>query len=790
MLKNHLKLAVRRLIKNRFYTLINLLGLSVGFASVLIIFLFVKKERAFDKFHSKLDRIEHLAIVTERDGNPEKSTRTSGPILLEIAPDYPVIEAFSRYQLSGANKFVSDSTISEDLAISHNTFLVDSKFNEIFDFKLKYGQYPDFDDDHSAIVITETKAKALFETGQKAIGRSVFSSFNKKEYIVKGVIEDITESSSLRFDCLASLMGAYPSVEDRPNFIQMWGNNIVNNVVLFKKGTTREQRELVAHEIAESYNTRAVYQELPSGFEFQPFAEAHFDLTTSDHFRDQTDESYLLIFSTIALVILFASLANYCSLTLSQSVERVKEIGVKRTVGASTLNLISHYFFESLLLTLSAFILALIIIEVSVPEIESVINKSLGVQIFNDLALLLTCYSAVVLVSFLAILYPAYIASRKGLSNFKVLGSLALFGRTSFIYIINCFQAAVFVFLLAATLFVNQQLDFVQNDNLGFNKEHILMVSVNTRESIFKKNELKAAFVKSPYVQHAAIASSYPVEHARPRYAPKEEINFIEYTADAEFLGVFDFDLIEGRPLENLEHHKNYTILNQTAVKALGYDEPIGKEFNGKEVIGVVADFHAESKREMIKPLAIRLFDSDGFGWILMRLKSDNIQAAMDDVLDRYEEVTGSSKITYRFFDEEYDKVYASEKVIKYLMQIFTGIALLISFFGVIGSSSYTVRRRVKEISIRKVLGANLIDLNRAINKSGLRYLVISALVAIPLSYWWINDWLAQFSYQINVGAINYAPVLMITALLIIPAMLFQVVKVYHAKTVSYLKDE
>ena len=790
MIKNHFKLAVRRLIKNRFYTLINLLGLSVGFASVLIIFLFVKKERSFDKFHSKLDRIEHLTIVTERDDNIEKSTRTSGPILEELASNYPAIEVYSRYQLTGTNKFVSDSTMTEDLAISHYTFLVDSKFNEIFDFELKYGQYPDFDNDLNAILITESKAQALFGTGQKAIGRSVFSSFDQKQYIVKGVIVDIPENSSLRFDCLASLNGAYPSVEGKPNFIQMWGNNIVNNVVLFKDGTSDDQKELIAGKISESYNLRAVYQELSSSFEFQPFREAHFDLETSDHFRAQTDESYLLIFSTIALVILFASLANYCSLTLSQSVERIKEIGVKRTVGASTLNLISHYLFESLMLTTSAFILALIIIEVSVPEIESIINKSLGARIFSDLGLLLACFSAVLFVSFLSIVYPAYIASRKGLSNFKAMGSSPIFGKTSFIYIVNCFQAAIFVFLLAATLFVNQQLDFVQNENLGFNKEHVLMVSVNTRESIFKKNELKAAFVKSPYVQHAAIASSYPVESARPRYAKKEELNFIEYTADAEFLGVFDFDLIEGRPLENLEHHRDYILLNETAVEALGFEEPIGKEFNGKEVIGVVADFHAESKRELIKPLAIRLFDSDGFGWILMRLKSDNIQAAMDDVLERYEEVTGSSKITYRFFDEQYDKIYASEKVIKYLMQIFTGIALLISFFGVFGSSSYTVRRRLKEINIRKVLGANLLDLNRAVNKSGLKYLLISAIVAIPLSYWWINDWLAQFSYQINIGALNYAPVLAITALLIIPAMLLQVVKAYHSKTVRYLKDE
>jgi len=790
MIKSHLKLAFRRLIKNRFYTLINLLGLSVGFASVLIIFLFVRKERSFDKFHAKLDRIEHLSIVTERDGNAEKSTRTSGPILVELIPDYPAIEAYSRYQQAGINRFVSDSTNSEESAIRHSTFWVDSKFNEIFDFKLKYGQYPDFDNDLSAIVITESKAKALFETSPNAIGRRVFSSFDKKEYIIKGVIEDIPENSSLHFDCLASMIGAYPSVEGRPNFIQMWGNNIVNNVVLFKEGTSDEQKQSIADDISVLYNKRVSYQDLPSNFEFQPFAEAHFDLVTSDHFRAQTDESYLLIFSTIAIVILFASLANYFSLTLSQSVERVKEIGVKRTVGASTLNLVGHYFFESLLLTSSAFILALILIEVSVPEIESVINSSLGVQVFNDMGILFISFSVVIIVSFLSILYPAYIASRKGLSNFKTLGNSPLFGKTSFIYIVNCIQVAIFVFLLAATLFVNQQLDFVQNENLGFNKEHVLMVSVNTRESIFKKNELKSAFVKSPYVLHAAIASSYPVEHANPRYAKKEELNFIEYTADAEFLGVFDFNLIQGRPLENLEHHKKYTLLNETAVEALGYDEPLGQEFNGREIIGIVADFHAESKRELIKPLAIRLFDHDGYGWILMRLKSDNIQAAVDDILERYEEVTGSSKITYRFFDEQYDQIYSSEKVIKHMMQIFTGIALLISFFGVFGSSSYTVRRRVKEISIRKVLGANLVNLNKAINKSGVRYLILSGLVAIPLSYWWINDWLAQFSYQINIGALSYMPVVLITILLIIPAMLFQVIKVYHSKTVRYLKDE
>lgn len=790
MLKNHLKLAFRRLIKNRFYTLINLLGLSVGFASVLIICLFLRKERSFDKFHSKLDRIEHLVRVTQRDNVEERSTATSGPVLLDVAPRFPQIEAFSRYRYSGYLSATADtSSVSRDKT-NLRIFIVDPDFLKVFDFKLKYGNYPDFEKNPRSILITENKAKALFKTSHSAIGRSIFDA-QKKEFVVAGVLEDIPESSSLQFDMLSSIQDAYPSIEGKVNLIQMWGNNIMQNVVLFKEGTTESQKDTILEEIEEVYrNQTAAFSKLQSEFDFQPFSEAHFDLNMADGFYGKMDEYYLVIFSAIALVILFASLANYCSLTLSQSVERVKEIGVRRTVGASKTSLVGHFFFEASLLTTLAFVFSLILIELSLPTIEGLTGKPLGVDLFADIGLLFQCFLGVLVLSFASVLYPAYISSKKKLSDFKPFGGSSVFTKSSFIYFINGIQAAIFIFLLAATMFVNQQLDFVQNKNLGFNKDQVLMVSVNTRESYYHKEVLKEVFSKSPFVEYAAISMSWPTEKSSPRYAEKEQIDFIEYRAEAEFLDILDFQLIEGRTLENLDYHKQYVLLNETAVNTLGYEEPIGKEFNGKEILGVVADFHAESKRELIKPLAISLFEQDGFGWILMRLSTDNIQAAVADVLERYEGVTGSSKITYKFFNDEYDKIYASEKVIKYLMQIFTGIALLISFLGVFGSSSYTVRRRVKEISIRKVLGANLIDLNRAINKSSLSYLIISVLVAIPLSYWWINDWLAQFSYQINIGAVSYMPVVLITILLIIPAMLYQVIKVYHSKTISYLKDE
>lgn len=788
MIKNHLKLAFRRLIKNRFYTLINLLGLSVGFASVLIIFLFVRKERSFDKFHSKLERIEYLVKVSENNGQEVRSTHTTGPILEAVVDQIPQVEAYTRH-MNGTLVTNTDSVLSTGEEVRISEFLVDQGFFEIFDFDLLIGHYPDFSSIPNGLLLTEEKADLLFGQSKLALGKPV-KDVQGKTFTVTGILKNIPENSSLQFGAISSLKFAYPENSSISHMLTKWFADSFENVMLFKEGVSDEDKERIKAAFDEIYMANRTDLSVPVSYDLFPFSEAHYSLQQSDSFQGQIDSYYLAIFSIVALIILFSSLSNYCSLTLSQSVERVKEISVRRTIGARKLHLVANYLMESLLLTSSSFVLALILTELSIPMLEGLVNRDLGIHLSDNVSLLLLLYAASLCGSFIAILYPVVQISSKKITQFKALGGHELFSGNRLIDIINAGQIAIFIFLLAATLFMKQQLDFVQNENLGFNKEQVLMVSVNTSESIFKKDELRDAFKKSPFVEYTAIAINYPTEKSPSKLAKEEGVDFIEYQAEADFLRIFDFQLLQGRALEDLEHHKQYVLLNETAVEALGYDEPIGKEFNGKEIIGVVADFHAESKRELIKPLAIRLFDNDGFGWILMRLKSDNIQAAMVDVLERYEEVTGSSKITYRFFDEQYDKIYASEKVIKYLMQIFTGIALLISFFGVFGSSSYTVRRRVKEISIRKVLGANLIDLNRAINKSGLRYLVISALVAIPLSYWWINDWLAQFSYQINVGAINYAPILIITTLLIVPAMLFQVIKVYHSKTVSYLKDE
>ena len=789
MLRNYIKVAFRRLTKNRFYTLINLLGLSVGFAAVLIIFLFVKKERSFDKFHTKLDRIEHLVTIISRASGETRTTSTSAPIVPEVITNFPQVEAASRYDIQGI-KTKSDSILSngEDIRMSHA--MVDQAFFRIFDFKLKWGQYPDFSKQPNAVVITDEKAKVMFGNSKAALGKT-FPGYDDKVYVVSGVIDNIPSASSIRFDMVSSLEYAYPEGSNSRYMLTLWGNDHIPSVFLFNEGVTSDQKEEVLNGIEKVYSQKAKNISNPISFGLQPFNKAHFDLDTNDRLNGQIDESYLLIFSAIAIIILISSLSNYCSLTLSQSVERTKEIGVRRVVGARRFHILGNYMIESFLLATVAFVFSLIITELSIPLLENTVNRSLGIEIFASVPQLAIIYSTAILISLISVLYPAIIISKKKINDFKDTVGGRVFSKNVVINIINGFQVTIFIFLLAATVFVNKQLSFMQNTNLGFDKENILMVSVNTRESIFKKDELKSEFSKSPFVDHVGVVSNYPREKGYEVLSKEEQLNFIEYKADAEFFDIMGFTLLEGRTLENLASHEKYVVINETAAKALGFENSVGETFNGQEIIGVMADFHAESKREPIKPLAWKLFEGgNGYGWVMMRVKGNDIQALMADINERYEAVTDSNKIVYQFFDEDYQKIYKSELVIKHLMEVFTVVALLISFFGVLGTSSYTVKRRLKEISIRKVLGANLFNLNNAINRSGVAWFLLGALIAVPASILWVKSWLAQFSYQTEITVFDYLPLLALSFVSILPAMLFQVVKAYHSKTVDYLKDE
>lgn len=783
MLKVHFKLALRRLLRNKLYTLANLLGLSIGFASVLIIFLFVRKEQSFDKFHENSKNIYRLLSTKELATGSEISNSVTAPLAPFISQHYPEVEASTRYRFSGS-MILGDSLTATKKEVRLSRLIADTDFFEVFTFKLIAGEYPDFEEDAKATVITESKAEAIFGSTINALNETI--TLSRDDYRVVGVIQDVPLNSSIKFDVVTSLVDANSSF---PVMLTNWNTAWTNTVVRFGERVTDKQMDYVLSGLKKEYNLQ-VNNSSNISFQWQPLHRFHFDIVVADGILGKIDPSYLVIFSAVALIILISSMSNYCSLTLSQSVERVKEIGVRRTIGAKRGELLLNYFVESLLLTSLAFVFGLIISELAIPQLEALFNRDLGIPLFSDPDVLIAAYGVAVILAIISVTYPALIVSKKHLSDLRGTSGLSLFNKSVFIDVINGFQVAVFLFLIASTLFVSRQFEFIQHENLGFNKENVVIVNVNTRESVLNKDAIKSEFAKSPYVQSLSFAIGYPSVVGATHYSDRAEMNYMEYKIESGYLDVLGLELVQGRPLEDLEHHKRYTIINESAANRLGGDQAIGKTLNGREIIGIVRDFHMESKQEPIRPLALRLFDSGGFGRIIVKLKDGNVKAALDDLSNRYDGVTGSTKFTYTFLDDDYSRIYSSEMVILRMMSVFTIMALFIAILGVLGSSAYTVKRRMKEISIRKVLGANILNISKTINSKAVIIVFFSAIVALPLSYMWTEVWLSDFAYHVKVTLWSFLVVFAAAVLIIFPATTFHVINAFLSNTLKHLKEE
>lgn len=784
MWTNYLKIALRRLVRNRLYTLTNLVGLSIGFASVLIIFLFVQKEQSFDNFHQDKDRIYRLVRTTNTEIGDVRSVRTAAAISTFIASDFPQVESVTRYARGGGGYYADSLTVTNE-PVRLSFLRIDTDFFKVFTFDLALGEYPDYEINPKSTVITESKAIAIFGSVEAAIGDKI--RIGKNGYTIVGVLKDIPLNSSIQFSVATSLVNANSQF---PHALTQWNGNSANIALKFSNSFSETQKIDLLNTIADEHSER-IPNAPNTSYSLQAVSEIHFDLQLADGVPNKIDPTYLTIFSLVALIILISSVTNYCSLTLSQSVERVKEIGVRRTIGAKRFQLLLIYFVESILLTSLAFVIGLILVEILVPQLELLLGRDLGIQLFSAPEVLIVAYIVAVVIAMFSVAYPALLVSKKQLTDLRGSSrSMSLFNKSFFIDLVNGFQVAVFLFLIAATVFVNRQFDFIQNENLGFSKDQVVIVNVSARESIFKKDALKNEFAISPYVSSLSFAVGYPSLSGSPLFSNDLDLSYNEYQVESGYVQALGLELVEGRLLEDLEAHRKYTLVNETAAAKLGRAKALGQQLNGREIIGIVKDFHFESKQEPIRPLALRLFTADGFGNLIVKLKGSNTQAAMDDLLNRFDEVTGSTKFAYTFLDERYDKIYSSEMIILRIMSVFTTVALLIAVLGVLGSSAYTVKRKIKEISIRKILGANMIEVTKSSSTRGFTRMGLGALVALPLSYIWITEWLSGFSYHIDVSLFSFLPILAIAALIILPAMVIHAMLAFFANTVNHLKDE
>lgn len=778
MLKNYLKVALRNIRKNKLYASLNILGLGVGLASFFVIYLFLQNERSYDTFHSKADRIYRVLVQQTDGGQVQEAAGLNAALAPAAAERIPEIEAYSRIETYGKQVLIPGR---KDSLQYFQSLSVDRGFVDFFELNFVRGSAGTSFLKPNSMLVSKTKEDAFFEGD--ALNRTV--QVNGKEYLIEGVFADIPPNSSLKADMIVP----FETIHARRLTDLNWNTSYFDQTFfLFSKGVDIDQVEEKINALAKENNVVA-----DRTYSLQSIYDIHFSLGLSDSLGEKTDEQYIYIFTIVAIFILACSVFNYVSLALSQSIERTKEIGVRKVVGAIKGQLYKQFISESALYVIMGFVIALVLVEVLVPQLESLLGRTLSTNLSNTPELLIPGFIFSVLVAGLAALYPAYIsAAQKVVSIFRGGGR---FKSHRLINAISVFQIGVFMILVSVAFTANRQMHFMQNENLGFDKENQLVIRMFSQGAAGKAEVLKNTLAQIPEVKASSFTSSVPSRVMGSTRFRGYDFSFVNFDVDADYLSTMGMQLKEGRNfLREDSDTANLVLINETAAAKLNFGETaIGKTIqNGQTkmtVIGVVNDFHWISKREEIGPTLFRKQTRER-GILVVKLQTDNLMETMDAIEAKYSEVTGGEVMGSSFLDAQIDSQYKQESIMIKMINTFTVIAALVAFIGLFGIAGYSARRRLKEMGIRKVLGAGFMSVQLALNKANFWKLALAALIAAPLIVYWMEDWLSSFAYRIALPTGLIITALLTASTVILLTAVFHSVKAFFINPVDILKDE
>ncbi|MFY0592126.1 ABC transporter permease [Roseivirga sp.] len=783
MIKNYIKIAFRNMRKNKLYSGLNILGISIGLASFFIIYLFIQNELSYDQFHEKKDQIYRL-VRHEASGDVLSKSSTSTAALAPLAADQiPDIQAFTRIKKD--YRFFIFSGL-QDSVQRVDYLTVDKAFLGIFSLEYLNGREPILPDAKNSILISESKALAYFGT-KDIIGQTMNTS--RQKYIISGVYKDLPNTTSFRTDIF--LLTHDPVTYGGGD---MWNINLrTQSYFLLNDGadlqTVEEKLTAVYRENRSAANTE---------IKLQALSDVHFSLDIDGPVLEKTDERYVLIFSLVAVFILACAVFNYVSMALSQSLERVKEIGVRKVIGARRIALYFQFTIESVVQVLISFILAMVLVEVLLPKLELLVDRDLNISVFTSGYIVVKGFMFSLLIGVLASTYPALISSKtKVVSLFK--GGLSAMSSKRLIDAITVFQIIVFIGLICLAVTANRQMHFMRNENLGFDQDQQLVLpSINYRMSNILKNEIEGI----SGVKGVSKAATLPTKTGNITRLTNTGPRYFLFDVDEDYLETMGMSVVEGRNFSSQEIKASSVVLvNETAAKelapdgdAIGKSIPFGRDsmlyFKGgdKRIIGVVKDFHFASKRDKVEPVIFHPIEIDSD--LVVKLSTTDLPTTVDLIVAAYEKHNAGRVPKYYFLNEEVQAQYKQEQVMITMINTFMIIASLVAFIGLFGIAGYSAKRRTKEVGIRKVLGAGFMAIQSTLNRVNLLRLMLAICISIPMVVYWMNNWLNDFAYRIEIPyTLIFFAVLGAAAILLLVAS-FHSVKVYLINPVEVLKDE
>jgi putative ABC transport system permease protein len=797
MLKNYFKIAFRSLWRHRAFSFMNILGLAVGMTACFLIYMYVSFEKSYDSFNTKADRIFRVVSELKTATDVVHAGVTTPAAGFALKNDFPEIESFVRFHNDGYLVQKGNIKFQEK-----KSMLADSTVFRVFDLPLIYGDKNTALKEPMSIVLSQTAAKKYFGD-ENPVGQQVLLTGAGINAKVTGVMKDIPENSHMKADMFVS-MTSYQPIYQYLNPDSNWNTNNAYTYILLKPNADYHALELkLAAFVQLHMGPQPAKDQSSLSLHLEPLRDIYLHSNYQNWGSIETGNySNVKIFAVIAIFILLIACINFVNLTTARSIERAKEVGVRKVIGAERIQLTMQFIGESVIISLFAFVLAVFLCALLMPLFNQLAGKTISADIFGNPVQIVSLFFLAIVIGVVAGIYPSLV-----LSSFKPVhvlkgrfssGTKGLLLRQGLVV----FQFAISIILIIGTIVVYTQLNYMRSQDLGFNKEQTMVINTNydRNKDAFKQSLSSIPGVMSSAYSSAVPGNNIPAAHSEieNREGKMQVANINVYFVDFDFVKQYGMHMLAGRAFsrEFATDTANKMIVNESAVRLLGYTSPeqaIGKKFQqwgrSGEIIGVVKNFHYKSLQEEIKPLTMRI-EPTGFGLLSVKVATSNLPATVKAMEKQWERAIPHRPFDYSFLDESFDEQYRAENRFGNLFFNFAALAIFISCLGLLGLASYSTIQRTKEIGVRKVLGASVSGIVNLLSVEFVKLVLIAFVIAAPVAWFGMHKWLMDFAYRTNINWWVFVLAGIAATLIAFITISFQAIKAAVANPVKSLRSE
>lgn len=779
MFNNYLKVAWRNLMKNKVFSFINIIGLSIGLVCCMLISLYLYNELSYDKYHKNIDRLYQVGTVFSRENDSSRTPNTPAPMAAALKQEFPEIENTAR--LMGL--FQDDKTLlqykpsnntAEKSFYENKGYMADASFFQLFDYNFTEGNAPTALVEPNTIVINEEIAKKLFGN-QPALNKVIHinsSTNGEYDFIVKGVFRPMDKPSQIDARFFLS-MGGGQMEQFMKQQTDMVGNNMFSTFLLLKPGADWKKLEAKLPAFVDKYIGNGL--KAAGFFKKQfllPVKDIHLHANMPYDITQVSSVTYLYILGSIALFTLLIACINFMNLSTARSSKRAGEVGIRKVLGAQKGSLIRQFLGESLLMSLIAFAIALAVTFIVLPVFSQLAGKNLSISFRNDWFIILGFFILSVITGFLAGSYPAfYLSSFQPIKVLKgkISNSLAAISLRKGLVV---FQFIISVVLIIASVVISNQMKYLRSTDLGFVKDQQIVIPLRSTSAKNIYTSLKNDIRNNPQVANVGAALFYPGimnPSDLSLYKDGQNINtakrVVTNWVDESGLQTLGIKAVAGRLFspDFPSDTASKMILNEEAIRQIGFaspEEAIGKtvhfDWRGQSfnwtIIGVVKDFHFRDLHVKIEPYAFQLNNEPSYNYLIVHSKAANVTPVLSSIESSWKKLNPNEPFEYSFLDQDFQKNYEAENRLASIVSVFTLIAIFISCLGLFGLATFSAEQRTKEIGVRKVLGASVTSIITLLSKDFIKLVAVAILIASPLAWWVMKRWLQDFAYRIDIS--------------------------------------